>query len=133
MWYQQRGAVVQWNDRGTQMFGTVISSNSNGFCTIRPQNSRNTLDLLGRSLQPVQPRASDKKVLIISGVYAGLFADLESMEGASIFQVCQGVNGPCLQIRSISNKVEKRNKKKWDIPIAINNLNQTVSEIITSL
>ena len=81
MWYQQRGAVVQWNDRGTQMFGTVISSNSNGFCTIRPQNSRNTLDLLGRSLQPVQPRASDKKVLIISGVYAGLFADLESMEG----------------------------------------------------
>ena len=63
------------------MFGTVISSNSNGFCTIRPQNSRNTLDLLGRSLQPVQPRASDKKVLIISGVYAGLFADLESMEG----------------------------------------------------
>ena len=82
MWYQQRGAVVQWNDRGTQMFGTVISSNSNGFCTVRPQNSRNTLDLLGRSLQPVQPRSNrDKSVLIISGVYAGLFADLESMEG----------------------------------------------------
>ena len=69
----------------------------------------------------------------IKKIIERLNPDIESMEGASIFQVCHEFNVPCLQIRSISNKVEKRNKKKWDIPLAINNLNQTVSEIITSL
>ena len=84
-WYQQRGAVVQWNDNGTRkrMFGTVVSSSPDGFCTIRPEGSSTTMSVLGKTLLPVQPTLAykDKNVLILTGVYAGLFADLESTDG----------------------------------------------------
>ena len=59
--------------------------------------------------------------------------DLESMEGAAVFAVCKEFNIPCVQIRSISNKVEKRNKENWNIPLAIQNLNTTVAKIIIAL
>jgi len=59
--------------------------------------------------------------------------DVESMEGAAVFAVCKEFNIACVQIRSISNKVEKRNKKNWNIPLAIQNLNTTVEKIITEL
>jgi futalosine hydrolase len=39
----------------------------------------------------------------------------------------------CLQIRSISNYVELRNKENWNIPLAINNLNIELEKIINSL
>lgn len=49
--------------------------------------------------------------------------DVESMEGAAFFYSCQKNKIPCIQIRSISNYVEKRNKKKWEVDLAIKNLN----------
>ena len=55
------------------------------------------------------------------------------MEGAACFMVCEKFNIPCMQIRAISNKVEKRNKAHWDLPLAIKNLNATVAQIITEL
>ena len=58
---------------------------------------------------------------------------VESMEGAAFLSACLFENIPCAQIRTISNKVEKRNKDNWDIPIAINNLCKTGLEIIDSL
>jgi futalosine hydrolase len=62
-----------------------------------------------------------------------LSADVESMEGAAIFKVCKGFSIPCMQIRAISNKVEKRNKANWNIPLAIQNLNIAVAQIIAEL
>lgn len=59
--------------------------------------------------------------------------DIETMEGASFFQVCNYFNVPCMQIRSISNRVEKRNKSNWDIDLAIANLNMEVEKIIMDL
>jgi futalosine hydrolase len=56
--------------------------------------------------------------------------DLESMEGASIFYVAQQEKMLSLQIRAISNLVEKRNKDAWDIPLAIRNLNNWLIEFI---
>jgi len=50
-------------------------------------------------------------------------ADVESMEGAAVFYVCKQMNIPVVQIRSISNYVEPRNKDKWNIPLAIKKLN----------
>ena len=38
-----------------------------------------------------------------------------------------------LQLRSISNYVEERNKANWDIPLAIKNLNDKLSEVIDVL
>jgi len=59
--------------------------------------------------------------------------EIESMEGASVFQVCEEFNVPCVQVRSVSNKVEKRNKKKWDLDLAIRNLNIEVEKITDNL
>lgn len=57
----------------------------------------------------------------------------ESMEGASFFYVCKNEKIPALQIRSISNYVESRNKKNWKLELAIKNLNNAAMNIITEL
>jgi futalosine hydrolase len=55
------------------------------------------------------------------------------MEGATVFKVCEEMKVSCIQIRSISNKVEKRNKENWNLDLAISNLNIEVEKIITTL
>ena len=69
----------------------------------------------------------------IAEIVSRLNPDVESMEGAAVFKVCQEFALTCVQIRAISNKVEKRNKANWDLPLAIKNLNTTVQQIITEL
>lgn len=49
--------------------------------------------------------------------------DIESMEGAAFHYVCLKKKLPFLQVRSISNYVEPRNKSKWSMKEAIENLN----------
>jgi futalosine hydrolase len=49
---------------------------------------------------------------------------LESMEGAAFFYACKQAGVPCLQIRAVSNYVEKRNRDAWQIGLAIKNLNK---------
>ena len=60
-------------------------------------------------------------------------ADLESMEGASVFYVCLMEKVPFLQIRTISNKIERRNRQNWNIPLAVNNLNAALYQIIKQI
>jgi futalosine hydrolase len=50
-------------------------------------------------------------------------AQIESMEGAAFFHVCREMDLPCMQIRAVSNYVEKRNRDAWQIGLAIKNLN----------
>jgi futalosine hydrolase len=59
--------------------------------------------------------------------------EIESMEGASVFKVCEEFNVPCVQIRSVSNKVEKRNRNNWNLDLAIRNLNIEVEKITGNL
>ncbi len=59
--------------------------------------------------------------------------DIESMEGAAVLYVCQNEKIPCLQLRAISNRVEKRNKNNWNIPIALQNLSTTLTDLIKIL
>ena len=56
----------------------------------------------------------------------------ESMEGAALHYVCLMENVPFVQIRSISNYIGERNKKKWDMMDSIANLNDTLIKIITN-
>lgn len=51
--------------------------------------------------------------------------DVESMEGAAFFSGCRRFAN-YIQIRAVSNKVEKRDRSKWNIPLAITNLNTTL-------
>jgi len=69
----------------------------------------------------------------IHNIVERLHPDIESMEGAAVFKVCEEIKIPCIQIRSVSNKVERRNKESWNLPLAISNLNIEVEKIISTL
>ena len=58
---------------------------------------------------------------------------LESMEGAAFFYACKQAGVPCLQIRAVSNYVEKRNRDAWQIGLAIKNLNSFAVELLKAL
>ena len=51
-------------------------------------------------------------------------AQIETMEGAALHYVCLQEKIPFLQIRSISNYVGERDKSKWEMKVAISNLNK---------
>ena len=58
-------------------------------------------------------------------------ADIEGMEGAALFFSCICMKVPFLQIRSISNYVEERDKSRWDLKLALKNLNKFLGLILT--
>jgi len=58
---------------------------------------------------------------------------IESMEGAAFFYACLFEGITCSQIRTISNKVEKRNRDSWDIPLAVKNLCATGLQLLNTL
>lgn len=57
----------------------------------------------------------------------------ESMEGAAVFYACKQQNIDCIQVRSISNYVEPRNKDNWKIGLAVKNLNEWAIPFITEM
>ncbi|MFC3561469.1 futalosine hydrolase [Pedobacter jamesrossensis] len=57
----------------------------------------------------------------------------ESMEGAAVLYACHQERIDCLQIRSISNYVEPRNRDKWKIGLAIKNLNDWAIAFLTDM
>ncbi len=58
---------------------------------------------------------------------------LESMEGAAFFYACKRSMVPSVQIRSVSNYVEKRNRENWKIGLAVKNLNDFAIELLEKL
>ena len=59
--------------------------------------------------------------------------DIETMEGASFFYICTRERLPFIAVRAISNRVEPRDKKNWDIPLALKNLSEKIREIFITL
>ncbi len=57
-------------------------------------------------------------------------AEVETMESAAFFYACRMEQQPFLALRAISNYVEPRNRNNWNIPLAIEQLNQVIIEII---
>jgi futalosine hydrolase len=60
-------------------------------------------------------------------------AKIENMEGAAFHLVCMKENIPFVQIRSISNYVGERNKQKWKLKEAVQNLNNELIRLVESL
>ncbi len=60
-------------------------------------------------------------------------ADIESMEGAALHYVCLQENVSFLQIRSVSNYVGERDRTKWKMKEAINNLNVELSRLMNTI
>ncbi|HLU17206.1 MAG TPA: futalosine hydrolase [Edaphocola sp.] len=59
-------------------------------------------------------------------------AVVESMEGAALHLVCERMGIPYAQIRSISNMVEPRDKSKWKMKEAIQELNNWLIRLISN-
>ena len=57
----------------------------------------------------------------------------ESMEGAALHYVCLAEKIPFLQIRSISNYIGERNKKKWNMADSISALNNSLINFLNKL
>lgn len=60
-------------------------------------------------------------------------AAVESMEGAAFIHAANSFNWRAIQLRAISNKVEKRNRNSWQMALAIKNLNVVLIELIKNL
>jgi futalosine hydrolase len=59
--------------------------------------------------------------------------DIETMEGATFFYICRRENIPFLAVRAISNRVEKRNRKNWNIDLALDNLSEKLIDVLLTL
>lgn len=79
---------------------------------------------LAHGLTVHKVHGSESSIAAIQAKYPD--AQVESMEGAAFFHACLLSQIPFLEIRSVSNYVEARNRDKWNLPLAINNLNQTL-------
>lgn len=56
--------------------------------------------------------------------------DVESMEGAAFMYSCKLLKARFIQIRSVSNYIEDRDASKWDIPLAVQNLNRFLLDLL---
>ncbi len=99
----------------------------------------NDLLILVPSLQKI-PKVKGSTVNTIHGsresverVRKRTQADIESMEGAAFLYGCLSAKIPNLQLRSISNLVEERDKSNWDVELALKNLNAVLKGILGEL
>lgn len=99
----------------------------------------NPLTLFPESLQ-LLPQLTGVTVNTVSGETATIAQleqlyqpDLESMEGAAFHYACLMDDIPFLQLRAVSNYVEVRDKRKWNIPLAVKELNEKLRELIIEL
>jgi futalosine hydrolase len=57
-------------------------------------------------------------------------ADVESMEGAAFMYSCKVYKARFLQVRTVSNYIEDRDVSKWNIPLAVMNLNGFLLDLL---
>lgn len=55
-------------------------------------------------------------------------AQIENMEGAVVFAICESAGVRCGEIRTVSNRVDDA-REKWDIPAALESLTKVLTEI----
>ena len=63
----------------------------------------------------------------IRSVVQRLQPDAESMEGAAVFYVANQWEVPCAQIRTVSNRVEVRDRDRWELGLALQQLGETAA------
>lgn len=58
---------------------------------------------------------------------------VETMEGAAFFYVCNQMEIPTMQFRAISNYIERRKRANWEIELALENLAKEVKLVMDKL
>lgn len=59
--------------------------------------------------------------------------EIETMEGASFFYICSLEKVPFIAVRSVSNMVGPRDRSRWEIPLALENLTFSLDNILAEL
>lgn len=96
------------------------------------KNSYKTIDQL-KEVKGITVNSVHGNEISISKVKKIYNPDVESMEGAAFYASCVRVGGDYTQVRAISNYVEKRDKSKWQMFLAIKNLNDFMIDLINDL
>ena len=69
----------------------------------------------------------------VSTPYPAPLSGVETMEGAAFFYVCMNERIPCTALRAVSNITGERDKEKWDIPLALNELKNVLFRLLSIL
>ena len=100
--------------------GILKATESNGFFELK-------------KVRGITTNISHGRTSSIADIKSKFTAQIESMEGAVVLYVCNWFGVPCFQIRSISNFVEPRDSAKWNIPLALEKLNDAVLDVLKKL
>jgi len=125
----------QFAELGAENNDDFISIDELGFGTSAYQASNNLLSEAVTKLNKVQGITVNRvhgQQQSINAIVNRLNPVTESMEGAAVLYACAKLDIPCLQVRSISNYVEPRNKENWKIGLAITHLNQWAIDFLTN-
>lgn len=68
------------------------------------------------------PQAAGNTVPALEARYRTVPADIETMEGVAFFEACLAAGIPFAEIRAVSNAVGEEDRSRWDIPLALRNL-----------
>jgi futalosine hydrolase len=127
---------VQENNNWKDVFDLkLVDANSLPFTNKQLQNpylaQLNTLALEEVAAITVNEISTNKQR--ISQLQAKYNPTIESMEGAALHYVCNSLQVPFIQLRSISNYIGERDKTKWQMQKAITNLNETLIKLLHTL
>ncbi|MFW6257648.1 MAG: futalosine hydrolase [Prolixibacteraceae bacterium] len=100
--------------------GQLKAGQNNGFISLKKVNGITTNKSHGKSSS-------------IAELQQKFSAQVETMEGAAVFYVCNQLDVPCYQIRAISNYIEPCNLIQWNIPLALENLKIAVIKSLKNL
>jgi len=82
---------------------------------------------VGPFVTVVTVTATDARAKRLHGEYGAL---MENMEGTAAAHVCMRYDIPFLEIRSVSNRVGRRDKDAWNLPLAFERASQAVYTVI---
>jgi futalosine hydrolase len=66
----------------------------------------------------------------IQKVIQRLKPEVETMEGAAFYFVCEKENVTAIQLRAISNYVERRNRDNWNVQLALRSEQEAIKQFI---
>jgi futalosine hydrolase len=98
---------------------------------LKAANLNGILDL--SNVRAVTANTSHAKSESISVLREKFSAHVESMEGAAVFYVCKWFGIPVCEVRAISNYISISEASQWNIPLALENLKETIIDVLSKI
>jgi futalosine hydrolase len=125
---------VDDNGRFTSLYGAGLADpDKPPFTGGRIISSGKWFDLAAGLLPPVTAATvnmASGSEAVIKRIRNAWDPDIETMEGAWLAYNCAMAGIPWIAVRAISNMVEPRNLKKWNIPLALDNLEMKMKRLM---